>query len=63
MFRTESSRGKLLSSPPLEKQQLAVPCGVAKALDELHATVSLQVLLGMLCHVPTDLQSLEVVKV
>lgn len=46
-----------------KKQQLTVPRCAAEALGELHATVSLQVLCDMLCHVATDLQGLEVVKV
>lgn len=50
-------------SSPFEEQQLSVPGGAAEALDELHATVSLQMLPGLFCYVPADLQALEVVKV
>lgn len=50
-------------SSPFKEQQLAVPCGAAEALDELHATVSLQMLSCMRCYVPSDLQGLKVVKV
>lgn len=48
---------------PFKEQQLAVPCSAAEALDELHATVFLQMFPGMFCNVPADLQGLEVVKV
>lgn len=62
-FQQQSSLLCYPGSSPFEQQQLSIPCCAAKALDQLHATVSLQVLSGVLRHVPTDLQVLEVVKV
>lgn len=46
-----------------KEQQLAIPCGAAKALDEFHPTVFLQMLPGMIRHVPPDFKGLKVVKV
>lgn len=48
---------------PSKKQQFTVPRCVAKAPNKLHTTVVLQVLPGMFCYIPTDLQGFEVIKV
>lgn len=42
---------------------MSVPRRAAEAAHQLHAAVPLQVVLGLLGHVPPDLQLLEVVKV
>lgn len=51
MFQEQSPSGLF----PFEEQQFTVPQCVAKALNELHTTVVLQVLPGMFCYVPSDL--------
>lgn len=51
MFQEQSPSGLF----PSEEQQFTVPQCVAKALNELHTTVVLQVLPGMFCYVPRDL--------